>query len=213
MSETPGHPIRRVREVTAYANRFVHVFDDEVRFPDETSGRYLRIVHAGPGTGVVLLALCDQAVALVRSYRYPLGEWQWALPRGFAQHEDLLLTARAELREELGHDSTDLQVLGYITPDSGIRASKVAVVAARIPHDRAMHPRDQREIAEARWVTPDDLAAMAARKELEDGMSLAALALAHTLGIIELRSSHDAVLAPPSGTDDQASPVQRGSQE
>jgi len=176
-------PVRRVRGILAYDNPYVKVYDDEVIFADGSPGKYLRITGAVDGPGVVILALCDGTVGMVRTYRYPVGAWQWALPRGFSQDADPLVTAAAELREELGVEATELRLLGTFTPDSGVLAQHVAVVAAEV-HDPHGSPEDVEEVAETRWTTTADLWTAIASKEVDDGMTMAAMALARAHGIL-----------------------------
>lgn len=176
---SPGspEPIRRTREVLAYANRYAEVFDDEVEFPDGAMGRYLRIAHRGEGPGVVILPVHAMTVGLVRTYRYPVGAWQWGLPRGFSHGRDPLVTARAELHEELGVQDAGFQLLGTMTPDSGMLAGSVAVVLAQVD-DPTGDVVDVREVAEVRWLPVQELWQWVAQGRIEDGMTLAALTLA-----------------------------------
>jgi 8-oxo-dGTP pyrophosphatase MutT (NUDIX family) len=177
-------PVHRLREVRAYGNSFVDVFDDEVEFANGIRGRYLRIVHAGGShAGVVLLAVHGEFVALVRTYRYPAGAWEWGLPRGFASDTDPLATARAELREEVGVTARELRPIGSFTPDSGLLASRVTVMLAMVDH-MSGRPEDELEVAEVRWVRTADLWAMAADGRIEDGITLAALTLAQANGAL-----------------------------
>lgn len=64
-----------------YQNPFANVFDDDVTFPDGTSGRYLRVQPTGDGPGVVLLPLHHDRIGLVRTFRYAVGGWQGAAAR------------------------------------------------------------------------------------------------------------------------------------
>jgi len=170
-------PIRRTRERLVHENPYVRVYDDDVRFADGTDGRYVRIEPAGDGPGAVLLAVHDGRIALVRTYRYPLGAWQWALPRGFAHATDPLVTARAELEEETGVTDAHLRVVGRVTPDSGVQAHRVAIVLAHVHALPNGGPPDD-EVAEVRWVTLDELEQEIADGAVEDGFTLAALTLA-----------------------------------
>ncbi|MET7512788.1 hypothetical protein ABZS88_04800 [Streptomyces sp. NPDC005480] len=64
-------------------------------------------------------------VGLVQTYRYPVGSWQWGLPRGFSHDRDPLVTARTELYEELGAQDAEFELLGTMTPDSGMLATRL----------------------------------------------------------------------------------------
>ena len=176
-------PIRRTRARLVHANEYVRMYDDDVTFAGGTDGRYVRIEPAGNGPGAVLLAIHEGRIALVRTYRYPLGAWQWALPRGFAHGPDPLVTARAELREETGVTEARLEVLGSVTPDSGLQSARVAVVLATVDRLPGGAPPDA-EVAEVRWVTPGELEARIADGGIEDGFTLAALTLARVRGIL-----------------------------
>ncbi|MFF4342729.1 NUDIX hydrolase [Kitasatospora sp. NPDC001540] len=175
--------IRRTREVLAYRNRFVDVYDDEVAFPDGTDGRYLRIRHRGEGLGVVVLPVRDGAVGLVRTYRYPLGRLQWGLPRGFSHDRDPLVTARTELHEELGVPEAEFTFLGTMTPDSGLLADPVAVVHARVTTAPGA-PLTPEEVIESHWLPLPDLPRWITTGHLDDAMTLAALTLARAHGLL-----------------------------
>jgi 8-oxo-dGTP pyrophosphatase MutT (NUDIX family) len=178
--------IEKLREVQVFENRFVQVFNDEVRFPDGTNGTYLRIdppVSGGPG--VVVLAVDGQAVGLVHSYRYPIGEEQWALPRGFGDARDdgdPLRTARREMSEELGSTADNLELLGWVTPDSGLQSARVGIVFAEV--QRRGVPSDTFEIEAARWIDLPDLWSLVRNGEIEDSFTLSALARAASSGRI-----------------------------
>lgn len=178
-------PIVRVREIVAYENRFVRVFDDEVVFPGGTAGRYLRVTPPNDQPGVAVLAeSSDGCIGLVRSYRYAVDEWQWAVPRGFPHDPDPLITAAAELGEELGVTGpAELTLLGEVTPDSGLLSHRVALVHARVA-EKSTHTLDELEIAEIRWVPKQDLLADIAAGKVHDAFTLSAMTLAASRGLL-----------------------------
>jgi 8-oxo-dGTP pyrophosphatase MutT (NUDIX family) len=175
--------IRRTREILAYSNRFVRIYDDEVTFSDGSPGRYLRIASAAEGMGVVILPIRDGQIGMVRVYRYPVGEWEWGLPRGFSQDPDPLTTAHNELHEELGARARCLRTLGYFAPDSGLLAQRVAVVLAEIDHPGGK-PEDTNEVADTRWLSVAAMWTEVAQGRVWDGMTLAALAIASSAGAL-----------------------------
>ncbi|MFI5527800.1 NUDIX hydrolase [Kitasatospora sp. NPDC051853] len=192
MADTEGHEdtraapedpdaIRRTREVLAYGNRFVEVYDDEVTFPGGAAGTYLRIRNRDEGLGVVVVPVYRETVGLVRTYRYPLGRHQWALPRGFSHGTDPLVTARTELLEELGITEAEFHLIGTMTPDSGLLASEVAVVHADVPTAPDGPPLDD-EVSATHWLPLPELWQQIATGALDDGMTLAALTLARVHG-------------------------------
>ena len=176
-------PIRATRVNEVYSNDLVTVYDDEVQFPDGRHGTHVRVQSRGDGPGVVLLAGHAGKIALVKTFRYALGQWQWALPRGFSHGPDVLATARAELFEELGVRSSQLRILGHVTPDSGLLDARVAVVQAAVD-DPTATPTDTSEVAEVRWLRTDELLAEIAGGRIEDGFTLSALCLARSVGAL-----------------------------
>lgn len=170
-------PIERIEENLAYENRFVRIYDDDVRFADGSSGRYLRIANRPEGSeGVVVIARHQDRFALVRTYRYAIGQYQWAFPRGFAHGPDVTTTTTAELREEVGAEPQALKVLGHVTPDSGLLSTRVAVVLADVV-SRTTAPEDTGEVDEVIWVTSSELRMRLANNTIDDAFTLSAWAL------------------------------------
>lgn len=159
-----------------YENDFVRVFDDDVVFPSGTAGRYVR-VEAVEGDGVVIVARDGDRIALVETYRYPRAETQLALPRGFAHGPSVEDSARAEAMEELGVQLTSPRVIGHVTPDSGLLATRASVILAEVAEKSAAGPLDEDEVSAVHWVTLAELKALVAAGRIEDGFTLAALAL------------------------------------
>lgn len=88
----------------------------------------------------------------------PAARWGWSIPKGLPDAgESLEATARRETREETGVSPGDLTYLGFVVyRKSGKRIHCYAAEAG------SEEPRpDRREIAEARFVSPED-----ARKKL-----------------------------------------------
>ncbi len=168
--------IKRVRERLVYENAYIRVYDDDVVFPGGSNGSYLRIVHSGDGVGAVIVARHAGTYALVRTYRYSIGAHQWAFPRGFSHGSDVEETVRAELREELGGEADAVKVLGFLTPDSGLLASRVAVALVEVT-TTSTTPEDLEEVEEVEWVTYDELSRRLREGAIDDGFTLAAWAM------------------------------------
>jgi ADP-ribose pyrophosphatase len=178
--------ITQVKAHLRFENEYVQVFEDDVVFADGAPGQYLRI---GPpperGPGAVIIPLVEDTIGLVETFRYPIGALQWALPRGFGHPGDdsALHTAARELTEEIGPHDADLELLGWVTPDSGMLNTRVAVVLARMPV-QVQSPIDRQEVSAVRWASPRDLRAQIREGRIEDGFTLAALSLGVAHGVI-----------------------------
>lgn len=145
--------------------------------------RQHRMVTQDGRPGVVVLALADDSMLFVRQHRPVVGASVWELPRGFGEAEDgdadsdsaLIAAAVRELREEAGLALHDASVLGRWWPDSGLLAGSVGAVAGSAgPAEGA--PADP-AIAESRWFPCADLASLVRHGVIQDGLSLAAIAL------------------------------------
>ena len=177
------HAIRKVAEREVYRNQFVTVFDDEVLLGDGALGHHVRILSGDGKPGVAILAISGDEVALVRTYRYPLGRWEWGIPRGFGQSPDPAVSARAELVEEVGAEPVELFPLARITPDSGLLVSTVELFLARYAV-RVSSPTDTGEVAEVRWVGLAEMFSLIAEGSLTDGYTLAAVGAAVARGLV-----------------------------
>jgi 8-oxo-dGTP pyrophosphatase MutT (NUDIX family) len=176
-------PIRRIRAREVYANDYLRLYDDDVSIRG-AEGRYVRVEPAGGDPGAVVLPVGEGRVGLVEVFRYALGAWQWGLPRGFAHGADPLVTARAELAEETGVREARLRLLGHVTPDSGLQSHRVAVVLAEVSGPLPEGPPPDDEVRAVRWPTVGELDAEIAGGRIEDGFTLAALALARAVGAL-----------------------------
>jgi 8-oxo-dGTP pyrophosphatase MutT (NUDIX family) len=172
---------QRTAENKVYENDFIAVFDDDVLFAGASPGRYLRIVERDGKPGAAILARCGGRFALVLNDRYPTGDWEWGIPRGFAHSGDPEQTARNELAEELGGLPCELTQLGVVTPNSGLLASRVHIFLADFD-DEVAAPVDPNEIAMVRWIGLPQLYEEIAAGTIVDGFTLSALALATVHG-------------------------------
>lgn len=172
-----------IAERAVYSTRFITLYDDDVRFADGRTGRYHRLVSSGGRPGVVVMPRCRDRVALVRVYRYPVGEWEWGLPRGMALSEDPAMTAVAELAEELGGEPEVLIPLGVMTPDTEILAGKVHLFAARYPEE-ITGTCDPGEVDDTRWETIPDLLEQIGAGDITDGFTLATVCRALCTGLL-----------------------------
>jgi ADP-ribose pyrophosphatase len=85
---------------------FLDIRRDTVQLPDGQSALREYVVH--PGACVVIALLDDDDVILERQFRYPVGREMIEFPAGkLDPHEDPLLCALRELREETGYMASE----------------------------------------------------------------------------------------------------------
>ena len=160
-----SHPI--------YNGRIIRVRRDEVLLPD--GGHGLREVVDHPG-GVGILALDDKGqVALVRQYRYALGQELWELPAGRLEPgEEPFEAAKRELAEECGLTADRFVDLQPFYPTVGYCSEVIYTWLATGLHPVPMH------LDEGEFLTPEkvpfaEALAMVLDGRIRDGKTVAGL--------------------------------------
>lgn len=168
-------PITATR--TVYENRWIRVDEDEVTMPDGTPGIYgvVTLIH----DAVFVVALDDEdRVVLVDVDRHTVGR-SIEVPAGGTDGEDPLTAARRELREETGLEADRWERIGSMTALNGVCRAAEHVFLARGLRAVGSADESRREegIADVRRVPLAEVLAMAARGEIGDSETLAALLL------------------------------------
>lgn len=114
-----------------------------------------------------------------------LGLWQWELPRGLTNvtpETDLerfvIETAKAEALEESGFTIENPRICGMVNTNPTFFPHSQYVVAADIVHRGENQPEHTEMLGQTKLFSPCELRRMADRGELQDGLTLSALALA-----------------------------------
>ncbi|GID27426.1 NUDIX hydrolase [Paractinoplanes brasiliensis] len=174
---------RRTAEHKVFQNEFIAVYNDDVLIAGAFPAQFLRIVEREGKPGAAVLARCRGQYALVLNDRYPTGDWEWGIPRGFAHSGDPEHTAREELAEELGGLPRELVPLGIVTPNSGLLAARVHLYLAEFDAEVAA-PVDSAEIAMVRWIGLPELYAEIVDGRITDAFTLSALTQATARGLL-----------------------------
>ena len=171
----------------AFSHRpFFELYLDDVD-RGELTQRYARVVESSGHPGVVVVPIRGSHVGLIRIFRPVIDAYSWELPRGFGVSADPLETGRMELAEELGIREAAWSRLGPLYANTGLIATPIVVVVARIPHDRdaAVVPGHE-GISRHRWWSTVDLATAIADGTMRDGITIAALCRASLAGVVTL---------------------------
>ncbi|QLE74427.1 NUDIX hydrolase [Streptomyces rectiverticillatus] len=128
-AQDPAPPVGVV-----YADRFVTLVRDAVRFPGGALGLYVRMLATSASPGAVVLPLTGTGdVVLVEHYRHATRSWHWEVPRGMGSPGATgAENAVRELAEEIGAKAGELISLGRLHPDSGLLGDHVELFATRI---------------------------------------------------------------------------------
>jgi 8-oxo-dGTP pyrophosphatase MutT (NUDIX family) len=189
--KTKTGEIMRLEEILAYSqpeNPWVKVYFDKVKFPGGSEGRYNRLVECDGRTGVAILPLCGSRVGLVRQFRYPIGRFQWEIPRGFGGEGGAVVQALIELREETGiiAPAKDLIDLGTIYPNSGLLASEVQLFALITDSLGSRTTGTDLEVTEFDWFPISEVLSLANSGVILDSFTLSALLKAAVRGLVKI---------------------------
>mgnify|MGYP002568636389 CR=1 FL=1 len=159
-----------VSQETVYEGVIVNVRRDKARLMDGRITNREVVEHPG---GAAVFAMDDQGrVALVRQYRYPMGEETLELPAGKLEPgEDPRGSGLRELAEETGLVPGTFEDMGCLYSSPGILAERIYLYFAKDLTQGPTHP-DDGEFVETVWLPYQDLVDKARRGEIKDGKTL-----------------------------------------
>ena len=167
-----------------YADQYVTLLRDRVRFPGGVEGAYIRVIPSSPSPGVVVLPVVSGHILLLHQFRHATRSWHWELPRGFRDDDDASPqdTATRELREETGAEATRLVMLGRMHTNTGMTSECVDLVFAEA--GEVGTPAYAEGISQVRTVATAELEAMLLAGEVTDAFTIAAYTQARLRGLI-----------------------------
>ena len=165
------------REV--YRGRILRVREDKVSLPNGRTGTREVVEHPG---GVGILALDDDGcVVLVRQYRYVFSQVLTEIPAGKREKgEAPFVTARRELKEEIGAEAEEWTDLGALIASPGCYGETLYLFMARGLRFGETHP-DEDEFLEVLRLPFDRAVAQCLDGTLTDAKTVAAILKAKIL--------------------------------
>jgi 8-oxo-dGDP phosphatase len=137
-----------------------HVFSVERRVVEHDGTTFERDVVTHPGA-VAILAINDRGeIGLIRQYRTPFDRFCWEIPAGTLDvpGEAELAAAQRELREELGCEADDWNLLGTFMTSPGWSNQLMYIFEARSLHEVPRSPAGPEETSSSvRWFSPEEL--------------------------------------------------------
>jgi len=117
----------------------------------------------------------DDHTWLVGQYRYATEEYSWEIPMGGGPpHETPLQSAQRELQEEVGLTASHWELLMELQTSNCVTSERAWVFVASALDTAPLAPDDTEQL-QLRRLPVDEAVAMAARGEIRDGVSVAAL--------------------------------------
>jgi ADP-ribose pyrophosphatase len=150
------------------------VIMDEVTLPngDEKTFSYLNFAK-----GVCVLPITnDGEVICLKQYRHAMKSWEWELPAGMIDREDLppIETAKRELEEETGFKAEHWLELGSFYPSPGSTSEEIFLFAAAglTPTEQNLENSEQIELHN---LSMEELKTLVQKGEFKHGAGLAAI--------------------------------------
>lgn len=167
---------KRLSRTVIYENPWVNLYVDKVQFP---GGRIIEQHHLldFEKEGVAVLVENAQGqLLLIHAYRYTTDTIEWEIPAGgLEKGESILETARREVYEESGYETTHHQLIYTYYPMNGISNKVFHVV--RCQATAKTGDFDRNEVKEFKWASKQEIQGMISHKLIKDGFSLTALLL------------------------------------
>lgn len=163
---------KTIHSETVFTGRVVKVYKDDVELSDGTKSFREVVRHSG---GVVILAVKDTKILMVKQFRYPMKEVLLELPAGkLEQNEDPFEAAKRELEEETGYCANKWTDLGFVYTSPGYSDEKLYLYKAEDLEFTECHP-DDGEILEPLEIEINEIMKMIENGEINDAKTLCAL--------------------------------------
>ena len=129
-----------------------------------------------PGAVVVMAFLDNGNLLFERQFRYPLNRVFLELPAGkIDPGEDILATAKRELREETGYIANEWRYIGVMHPCIGYSDERIEIFCAHDLHLSGEKQLDHNEFLDVLELPPHEAKAAVWDGQITDGKTITAL--------------------------------------
>lgn len=102
---------KKISSKSVYKDRWMEVTEDIVETDSGKTSIY-GVIHKEPCA--LVIPWDGKYLHLVGQYRIPVECYSWDFPTGYYEHESLIETAKAELREETGLEAKNIEKIGEV---------------------------------------------------------------------------------------------------
>lgn len=174
---------------TVFEDEYIIVRRDPVRFPQGSTGTYLRVIERAAldgAAGVVMLPVRDGLLYLRHIFRHPTRAWELECPRGFREKGfDPTEMVHKEMAEEIGIAVENIVPLGAINANSGLLAGNAQAFWVMLaPGDPQPQPEEGEAFGDIVKLSFDEVMTKIRDGEIRDGFTLSALQLAQAHNLL-----------------------------
>mgnify|MGYP001207177271 FL=1 len=169
----------RIERKDGYIGKFINMFIDKVRLPNQHIVELEYIDH--PGAAAIVPVDHDGNIIMVRQFRYAASGFVWEIPAGkLDAGEAPEICAARELQEETGFRAKQMEPLGYIWTTPGFTNEKIWLYLARDlePCEQAL---EDSEVLTVEKVPASQAIEDAKQGRINDGKTVCALLRAEPL--------------------------------
>jgi len=179
-----GYGAEAARVGVVYADPYLTILRDAVRFPDGALGTYIRLIREPGGVqSVAMLPVWNDKILLLRHFRHASRDWRLEIPRGFGEDgQSSEENARRELMEEINATPRELIALGSLEADSGLSGDVTDLFLAFLDGYGAGEAAEA--ISDVLPVSIEELERLIADGRIIDGYTIAAFARARLRGLV-----------------------------
>ncbi len=170
-----GSPWQTLETNIVYQNKWMRIREDKVITPTGSKGIYA-FLESTDSTMVVVLSNKHE-IYLVHAFSYPVSSWDWELPGGNSDGEDVTLASKRELEEETGIIAKKWIRLGKTRVCNGFMSERMTTYLAR---DLSFNGKkfNDGQVDTGKFVPIKEVDAMIERGEIDDGQSITGIHLA-----------------------------------
>ena len=171
-------PLRPISSKIVYQNPWITVREDVTKDLGGHEGIYG--VMESNNSVMVVATNEDNEIYLIRKFDYPSQAWNWELPGGGGDKQDIIVAAKRELFEETGIDAKDLVVLGKTRACNGLMTEQISTVLARnlVFKERPAQTDDIDSITGGKFFTVNQIHELIKRGEIDDNQTITGIYLA-----------------------------------
>jgi 8-oxo-dGTP pyrophosphatase MutT (NUDIX family) len=174
------NPWKILSSTPVYDNKWISLTEYNVMNPGGGKGIYGKVHFKNRAVGVVPVDE-EGNLYLVGQFRFPLDAFSWEIPEGGAPfEEDLLDSAKRELREETGIEAKDWKKLLDIHLSNSVSDEIGHIYLARGLTFSAAEPEETEEI-HVKKLPFDDAYQMVIKGEITDSMTIAGILMTKLL--------------------------------